>query len=95
MPCALCSKVTEEPYGLVVARPAARAIQTGLPESVAAAVVEFISGPLIENPQRVGKALRNELEGLHSARRGTFRVVYRIDEDDRSGVITRTCGWRF
>jgi mRNA interferase RelE/StbE len=32
-------------------------------------------------PQWVGKALRFELEGLHSARRGDFRIVYRIDDD--------------
>ncbi len=51
-----------------------------LPEKVAAAAVEFIYGSLAENPQRVGKPLRFELEGLHSARRGDYRVVYEIDE---------------
>jgi mRNA-degrading endonuclease RelE of RelBE toxin-antitoxin system len=51
-----------------------------LPESVAAAVWRFVSGPLLDNPHRVGKALRFELEGYHSARRGQYRVVYRIDE---------------
>lgn len=40
--------------------------------------MEFIYGPLAENPRRVGKALRFELEGLHSARRGDYRVIYRI-----------------
>jgi len=52
-----------------------------LPERVAAAVVEFIAGTLLENPQRVGRPLQRELAGLHAARRGTFRVVYRIDVD--------------
>ncbi len=51
-----------------------------LPEKVAAAVVEFVYGPLTENPRRVGKALRFELEGLHSARRGDFRIIYRIGD---------------
>ncbi len=51
-----------------------------LPEKVAAAVVEFVYGALAENPQRVGKALRFELEGLHSARRGDFRIIYRIGD---------------
>jgi len=46
---------------------------------VATAVVEFCYGALAANPQRVGKRLRLELTGLHSARRGDFRVVYRID----------------
>jgi mRNA interferase RelE/StbE len=45
---------------------------------VAAAVVEFLYGPLAENPQRVGKPLRGEFEGQHSARRGQYRIRYRI-----------------
>lgn len=51
---------------------------TRLPEKVATAVVEFVYGPLADNPRRVGKPLRFELEGLHSARRGDFRIIYRI-----------------
>ncbi len=51
-----------------------------LPEKVATAAVEFIYGPVAENPRRVGKALRRELEGLHSARRGDFRIIYRITD---------------
>jgi mRNA interferase RelE/StbE len=27
----------------------------------------------------LGKPLRFELEGLHSARRGDYRIIYRID----------------
>jgi len=76
-------------YELVVARPAARAIAEQLPESVSAAVVEFITGALIENPQRVGRALRNDLSGIHSARRGTYRVLYRIDEHAREVTVLR------
>lgn len=68
---------------LRVSGPASRKIAEALPESVAAAVVEFITRPLLENPQRVGKPLRRELAGRHVARRGTFRVVCRIDEDRR------------
>ncbi|MCA0306632.1 MAG: type II toxin-antitoxin system RelE/ParE family toxin [Actinobacteria bacterium] len=51
-----------------------------LPEKIATAAVEFIYGALAENPQRVGKSLRNELAGLHSARRGSYRIVYRITD---------------
>jgi mRNA-degrading endonuclease RelE of RelBE toxin-antitoxin system len=58
---------------------AKRALQR-LPEKVATAAIELIYGPLASNPQRVGKALRFDLEGLHSARRGSYRVIYRIDE---------------
>jgi mRNA-degrading endonuclease RelE of RelBE toxin-antitoxin system len=67
--------MTDGPYELVVARPAARAIAEHLPEAVSVAVNEFITGALIENPQRAGRELRNELVGIHSARRGTYRVL--------------------
>lgn len=49
-----------------------------LPEKMATACLEFIFGPLADNPYRLGKALRNELAGLHSARRGDYRVIYAI-----------------
>jgi len=44
------------------------------------AVIEFVYGPMAENSHRVGKPLRLQLAGLHSARRGDFRIIYRIDE---------------
>jgi mRNA interferase RelE/StbE len=81
--------MTETGYELVVARPAARAVAEQLPEAVSAAVIDFITGALLENPQRVGRPLRNELEGMHSARRGTYRVLYRIDEDAREVIVLR------
>jgi mRNA interferase RelE/StbE len=55
-----------------------RAALRRLPEKVAAAI-EFIYGPLADNPSQVGRPLRLELEGRHSAHRGDYRVVYRID----------------
>jgi mRNA interferase RelE/StbE len=51
-----------------------------LPEKAATAAIEFIYGGLAANPWRVGKPLRLELEGLRSARRGDYRVIYRIDD---------------
>ena len=57
-----------------------------LPEKVDTACVEFSYGSLAENPQRVGRALRFDLEGKHSARRGDFRVIYEIDDLQR--VVT-------
>jgi mRNA-degrading endonuclease RelE of RelBE toxin-antitoxin system len=56
-----------------------------LPPRVVAAVVEFAFGDLAREPRRVGKPLRRELAGVFSARRGPYRVLYRID-DDRSAV---------
>ncbi len=76
-------------YELVVARPAARAIAETLPEPVAAAVIDLITGSLLENPSRVGRVLRNELAGIHSARRGSYRVLYRIDESERTVTVLR------
>lgn len=81
--------MSEPPYELVVARPAATTIAEELPETVAAAVIELITGPLLDNPRRVGVALKNELEGLWSARRGTYRVLYRIEEEKREIVVLR------
>jgi mRNA interferase RelE/StbE len=60
--------------------PAARRDIARLPERVAWAVVEFCSGPLADNPRRVGKPLIGDLVGLYSARRGEYRIVYAIDE---------------
>jgi mRNA interferase RelE/StbE len=79
----------EEPYELVVAAPAARAIAEKLPEPVAAAVIDLITGPLLCEPRRIGKPLRRELEGIWSARRGTYRILYRIDEERREVVVVR------
>ncbi|MGI8589810.1 MAG: type II toxin-antitoxin system RelE family toxin [Nakamurella sp.] len=69
-----------EPYQIQITARAARDLQR-LPEKIAMACVEFMFGPLVRNPLRVGKALRDELVGLHSARRGDYRVVYAIVED--------------
>ena len=81
--------MTQDSYDLVVARPAADSIAEQLPEAVSAAVIEFITGALIENSRRVGRELRNELAGIHSARRGTYRVLYRIDEAERVVTVLR------
>ena len=70
------------PFEVHWAAPARRALRR-LPEKVATAVIEFIYGPLAGNPRRVGRPLRFELEGLHSAHRGDYRVVYRIDDRRR------------
>ena len=78
-----------EPYELVVARPAARAIAEDLPEAIAGAVIDFITGPLLLEPKRVGRELRNELVGIHTARRGTYRILYRINDDERTVTVIR------
>lgn len=60
------------------AAPARRALTRDLPESVVAAVMKFITGPLRENPHRVGQRLRAPLDEMYAARRGDYRILYRI-----------------
>lgn len=72
--------MTEQVAFDIIWMPTAKRALVRLPEKVAAAAVEFIYGPLAQNPRRLGKALRFELAGLHSARRGDYRVIYRVDD---------------
>jgi mRNA interferase RelE/StbE len=78
--------VTEGDFSVAWAAPARRALGR-LPEKVATAAVEFLYGSLAANPYRVGKPLRLGLSGLHSARRGDYRVIYRIDTDIRQVTV--------
>lgn len=67
-------------YRLIVAPTARRQLTESLPEAVASAAYEFVVGPLLDNPRRVGKQLHPPLADRYSARRGTYRVIYRIDD---------------
>ena len=60
-----------------------------LPEKVRHAALETIFGPIAENPQRLGKPLLGELDGLRSARRGDYRIIYEILEIDEVVLIHR------
>ncbi len=60
--------------------PARRALQS-IPPRIVPAIVEFAFGDLAREPHRVGKQLERELAGLHAARRGPYRLLYRIDEE--------------
>jgi mRNA interferase RelE/StbE len=74
------------PFEIHWAGPARRALRR-LPEKAAASAVEFIYGPPAGNPSQVGRPLRFELEGRHSAHRGDYRVVYLIDHRRRRVFI--------
>jgi mRNA-degrading endonuclease RelE of RelBE toxin-antitoxin system len=78
--------VTQGAYQILWSGPAQRALRR-LPEKVALAVVEFVYGSLAANPQRLGKPLRLEVEGLHSAPRGDYRIIYSIEADTLSVQI--------
>jgi mRNA interferase RelE/StbE len=69
-------------FRIIFSRQAKRALDFELPESVAAACAEFIYGPLAANPYRVGKRLREPASVLYSARRGEFRVIYDIRDEE-------------
>jgi mRNA-degrading endonuclease RelE of RelBE toxin-antitoxin system len=60
-----------------------RALTETLPEAVATAAYKFICGPLLSQPHRVGKRLLPPLDDRFSARRGSYRIIYRIDDDAR------------
>jgi mRNA-degrading endonuclease RelE of RelBE toxin-antitoxin system len=79
----------DAPYELVLTPPARRALTDQLPESVAAAVIEFLTTSLVTAPRQRGKPLRNDLAGIWSARRGTYRVLYRLREDPREVIVVR------
>lgn len=85
-------------YELVIAPSARRQLTEQLSEAVAFAAYEFILGRLLDNPQRVSKRLRPPLDDRHSARRGTYRVLYRIDDELRQvtvvGIFSRDDAYR-
>jgi len=74
-------------HALAITPTARRQLTEHLPEAVAAAAYAFIVGPLLDDPHRVGKQLRPPLDDRHSARRGTYRVIYRIDDHSRTVTV--------
>jgi mRNA interferase RelE/StbE len=82
--------VSDEPaedlYELRTTSTVRRALAEVLPEAVAAAAYEFITGPLMREPYRAGKRLLPPMDDRFSARRGTYRTIYRIDDKNR--VVT-------
>ena len=65
--------MTEQRYEIVLTAPARRAIADVLPEAVAAAVIDLVTTTLLDNPRRVGKPLRDDLQRIWSARLGTYQ----------------------
>jgi mRNA interferase RelE/StbE len=73
--------VSDAQWQLRVMAPARRQLDR-LPTGVAGAVIETL-GAIEANPRRLGKPLHFELEGCFSARRGPYRIIYRLDEEAR------------
>ncbi len=77
----------EEPYILRTTPTVRRALTENLPGQVAAAAYEFITGSLLQAPHRLGKRLLPPLDDRFSARRGTYRIIYRIDDEARTVTV--------
>lgn len=71
-----------EPHQIRVSARAERDL-ANLPEKIASACVEFIFGPLADNPHRLGTTLHGQLAGLRSARRGSYRIIHAVDDEAR------------
>ncbi|MCK0440661.1 type II toxin-antitoxin system RelE/ParE family toxin [Gordonia alkaliphila] len=78
--------MSDGPYAVEFASAAKRSLAR-LPGRIVHAVLEFIAGPLAGNPRQLSKPLRNELAGTYSARRGDYRVLFRIDDELHTIVI--------
>ncbi len=73
----------QKPWRLVIAGTARRGLER-IPERYAMAIVELLPA-IAANPRRLGKPLRFELEGCWVARRGPYRVIYALDEEE--GIV--------
>jgi mRNA interferase RelE/StbE len=82
----MSARASTEPYTLRTTPTVRRALAERLPEAVAIAAYEFMTGPLVRQPYRVGKRLLPPLSDRFSARCGTYRIIYRVDEHLR--VVT-------
>lgn len=82
----MSSEPAQEAYELRATSTVRRALNESPPEAVAAAAYEFITGPLLLDPHRIGKRLLPPMDDRSSARRGTYGVIYRID--DKARVVT-------
>jgi mRNA interferase RelE/StbE len=79
--------VTDEPYRVRYTPTVRRALSEQLPPHVVHAVLALIDGDLGLEPTRVGKPLRAPLEGTWAARRGTYRLLYEVDDAERTVTV--------
>jgi mRNA interferase RelE/StbE len=68
------------PYTVLLSRQARRNLSENLPLDVAIAATETIQHGIAVNPAPAGKPLDEPFDGYYSARRGTYRITYQIDE---------------
>lgn len=77
--------MSECPWRLVLAGPASRDIER-LPEKYAASIADLLPA-ITANPRRLGKPLRFEYAGRWAARRGPYRVIYELDDEERTVTV--------
>jgi mRNA interferase RelE/StbE len=75
------------PYTVIFSRQARQNLHENLPLDSAAAAMAAIDGIITANPHRAGKPLDEPFDGYYSARRGTYRIIYRINEDKHTVEI--------
>ncbi|HEY0166204.1 MAG TPA: type II toxin-antitoxin system RelE/ParE family toxin [Jatrophihabitans sp.] len=75
-------------YRTVLTAAALRSLQT-VPPRVAEPLVAFVFGSLAQEPKRRGKPLQGELTGRWAARRGDYRIIYRLDDDAKAMYILK------
>lgn len=78
----------ERGFNVRFAASAQRQLQV-VPPRILPAIIEFAFGELARAPRRVGKPLERELAGLLSARRGPYRLLYRVDDGAFEVVVLR------
>ena len=81
--------MTDDVIWAVQLSPSADRAIARLPHKVATAIVEFVTATLPANPERLSKPLRFELAGWRVARRGDYRVTFRLIADDRVLYVGR------
>ena len=75
-------------YQAILTASALRSLQA-VPPRISEPLVEFIFGGLAADPRRRGKPLQRELEGRWTARRGDYRIVYRLDDDTKTMYVLK------
>ena len=80
--------MSDDRYQIRYTRTARRALADELPLHIVDAVLALLDGDLAIEPHRGGKPLRPPLDGTWSARRGTYRILYQIDDAARTVLIT-------
>jgi mRNA interferase RelE/StbE len=75
-------------YHVIFAATARRDLRR-IPPRIVPAIIEFAFGDLAQKPRKVGKPLKRELEGSYGARRGPYRILYRINDPAKRVEILR------